>query len=102
MLLGTEIPCYSVAYASGNSLLLRCLCQRKVFDIPLLMPAENYLCLCQRKILPLHSFRQHKFLAPAPCLQKGNGVVLIYAVSVIWMLDNAPSMDFFANFESLK
>ena len=57
MLLGTEIPCYSVAW----------------------------------KILPLHSFRQHKFLVPAPCLQKGNGVVLIYAVSVIWMLDNAES-----------
>ena len=55
MLLGTEIPCYSVAYASGKSLI--------------------YLCLCQRKILPLHSFRQRKFLAPAPCLQKGNGVV---------------------------
>ena len=71
MLLGTEIPCHSVAYASGKSLI--------------------YRCLCQRKILPLHSFRQHKFLVPALCLQKGNGVVLIYAVSVIWMLDNAES-----------
>ena len=39
MLLGTEIPCYSVAYASGKY--YRCLCQRKVFDIPLLMPAES-------------------------------------------------------------
>ena len=57
------------------------------------MPAEN--------IAP--SFLQAaEFLAPAPCLQIANGVVLIYAVSVIWMLDNAPSMDFFANFESLK
>ena len=41
MLLGTEIPCYSVAYASGESLIYLCLCQRKIFDILLLMPAEN-------------------------------------------------------------
>ena len=41
MLLGTEIPCYSVAYASGNSLSLLCLCQRKFLATPLLMPAEN-------------------------------------------------------------
>ena len=41
MLLGTEIPCHSVAYASGKSLIYLCLCQRKIFDIPLLMPAEN-------------------------------------------------------------
>ena len=71
MLLGTEIPCYSVAYARGKSLI--------------------YRCLCQRKIMPLHSFRQRKFLAPAPCLQIANGVVLIYAVSVIRMQDNAES-----------
>ena len=30
MLLGTEIPCYSVAYASGKSLIYLCLCQRKI------------------------------------------------------------------------
>ena len=51
MLLGTEIPCYSVAYASGKSLIYLCLCQRKIFDILLLMTAENYRCLCQRKFL---------------------------------------------------
>ena len=30
MLLGTEIPCHSVAYASGKFLIYRCLCQRKI------------------------------------------------------------------------
>ncbi len=41
MLLGTEIPCYFVAYASGKSLIYLCLCQRKFLVTPLLMPAEN-------------------------------------------------------------
>ena len=85
MLLGTEIPCYSVAYASGKSLIYLCLCAYASGK------SLIYLCLCQRKILPLHSFRQRKFLAPAPCLQKGDGVVEIYAVSVIRMQDNAES-----------
>ena len=79
MLLGTEIPCYSVAYASGESLIYRCLCQRKIFDIPLLMPAEIpcysvayasgksliYRCLCQRKIFDIPLLMPAENIAPS-------------------------------------